>query len=152
MCFSRLCFKFAVCFLKSLKLTRRVKEMCTWVPDNKHIIVLVGGGKTPDIWVYVTLIKNSLWFIFYCLLMYCWLSTCDFQALPPWFVPKRCGRTATRVESSWLPKIICPHLTSPNSARCEICQKEEEWTHLYISLRFMKRLFYFFLGSECGQQ
>lgn len=28
----------------SLKLTRRVKEMCTRVPDNKHIIVLVGGG------------------------------------------------------------------------------------------------------------
>lgn len=76
--------------------------------------------------------------------MYCWRSTCDFQARPPWFAPKRCGRTATRVESSWWPKIICPHLTNPNSARCEMCQNEEEWTHLYISQCFMKRLFYFF--------
>lgn len=46
---SRLCCKPTVCFLKSLKLTRRVKDMCTRVPENKHTIVLVGGGKSLDI-------------------------------------------------------------------------------------------------------
>lgn len=57
--FAGLCCKHAVCFLKSLKLTRRVKDMCTRVPENKHTIVLVGGGRTPDIGVDVTLFNNS---------------------------------------------------------------------------------------------
>uniref|UniRef100_A0A3B4UPJ9 Apoptosis inducing factor mitochondria associated 4 n=1 Tax=Seriola dumerili TaxID=41447 RepID=A0A3B4UPJ9_SERDU len=33
-----------VCFPQSLKLTKRVKEMCSLVPDIKHTILLIGGG------------------------------------------------------------------------------------------------------------
>uniref|UniRef100_A0A8C2XEE3 Apoptosis inducing factor mitochondria associated 4 n=1 Tax=Cyclopterus lumpus TaxID=8103 RepID=A0A8C2XEE3_CYCLU len=33
-----------VCVPQSLKLTKRVKEMCSRVPDIKHTILLVGGG------------------------------------------------------------------------------------------------------------
>lgn len=40
-----------------------------------------------------------------------------FQALPPWFVPRRWDRTATRVESSWSPKTPYLHLTNPNWVR-----------------------------------
>lgn len=42
------------------------------------------------------------------------------QALPRWFVPKHCGRTAIKVESSWQRKTTCLHLTSPNWARWQL--------------------------------
>lgn len=29
---------------QSVKLTKRVKEMCSMVPDIKHTILLIGGG------------------------------------------------------------------------------------------------------------
>uniref|UniRef100_A0A3B5M0K5 Apoptosis inducing factor mitochondria associated 4 n=1 Tax=Xiphophorus couchianus TaxID=32473 RepID=A0A3B5M0K5_9TELE len=35
---------FIICCSQSLKLTKRMKEMCTVNPDVKHIILLVGGG------------------------------------------------------------------------------------------------------------
>lgn len=32
------------CFPQSLKLTKRVKEMCSRTPDITHTVILIGGG------------------------------------------------------------------------------------------------------------
>lgn len=41
--------------------------MCTWVPDNKYTIVLVGGGKHLTSWSMLpsSIIVNDLYLTFY---------------------------------------------------------------------------------------
>lgn len=42
--FFKFYFKTFTCFPQSLNLTKRVKEMCSRIPDIKHTILLIGGG------------------------------------------------------------------------------------------------------------
>lgn len=53
--------QYTVCLSQSLTVTKRVKEMCSVVPDVKHTILLIGGGENFVMnvrWKYSSVLFN----------------------------------------------------------------------------------------------